>query len=319
MLIKDIITLRQYLKVSFTYDAAGLPDFTRAEQRYLLPVLTASVLAGLQKMADNAGDKPEWNSLLDITRRALAPLAFLDELALKHIRLTDNGLKKTSSEHTESVFKWEYNEVKEQMQREIAICMDELWQHLFENASTYSWTDPTPYKSIFKTAKEFNDYYTLHQPYRVFPLLNSTIKLVERDFVIPAIGKIFFEELKANTTPDDDTKMVLELLKDAVASLSIHKAVEKLPVRITNYGFTVVQSASDTETATQNNAPSNQLSLLYESTKKDGLNALNQAKSYLNQKASASKFTTFFNSDYYTNPATETVSANSLRKGVFGL
>jgi hypothetical protein len=62
------------------------------------------------------------------------------------------------------------------------------------------------------------------------------------------------------------------------------------------------------------------MGLQHASVKRDGESYLNKLVAYLNEKASEDLFETYYNSEYYKAPSTETkVNPNINRKGIFGL
>jgi hypothetical protein len=251
----------------------------------------------------------------------VAPLSILLGISTRHIKIGDSGLKKTSAEGTENVFGWEYREVKEELRDKSAKAIDKLWQHLHDNASEYEWTDPSPVKTIFKTGSEFSEYFMLHQPYRVFPLLKPIIKKVEELFVWDAIGKEFFIELKAaDPSSDEDISYAIELLKSAIAHFTIHKAVSELSVKKTENGLTVLLGdATDQPYKGERIAPDNLLTFTRDEALRDGNKYMKKLRKYLRENASETVFQTYYESDFYSKKPTEKADRNANRKGIVRL
>jgi hypothetical protein len=333
-LIKTIAELQKFIKVSFTYsEIKALPNIQLAEDRQIKPIIGANVYATLQDQVD--GNEILWTDLYNCICRVSAPLSVLSDLALRHIKLSDSGLKKTSSETQENVFKWEYMEVKDQLLEAAAIALDELWQHLYANGDEYDWEDPTDYQLAITTAKEFSQCYALHQPYRVFPLLQPIIKTVEKLFIVGGIGKTFLQELKEIDSADlviaeEDTDAqeaikktkaeVLDLLKLAIAHFTIHKAYSKLPVKITDKGLTVIYEAdSDKPESGEKTAGAAEQDKIARDAMNDGRMYMGQLKKLLNDNASADLFKTYYESDLYIAPGTVKANVNDSMTGIVGL
>jgi hypothetical protein len=319
-LISNITVFKKYLRVVFTSTTDnGLPNMVRADRKYLVPVLGQSVYDAL--MAKVTANNNDWATLLDICRSYVAPMAMLLELPSKQVQITDSGLKKTTSTDLENAFRWEYLELKNALELQAAEALDELWQHLFESGSTYSWTATNIQGTIIKTATEFKKYYLpLQQSYRCFASLQPVMITIQDQLIHDAITKEFFVYLRDHATPSDAEKIAIELLKKAAAHLTIMAATEQLSVKISGNGFTVLlNDASDAPYKGDGAAPSDNLSLLRSSCEKIGQGYIQQLKKYLNETATASVMPIYFNSSKYKAPGTTTVSPNKNRVGVFGL
>jgi hypothetical protein len=59
--------------------------------------------------------------------------------------------------------------------------------------------------------------------------------------------------------------------------------------------------------------------MLIKSCEKDGNNYLIKAKQYLDEKATGIVFPTYFNSPYYSNPATSAADDGNSRRKIFTL
>lgn len=318
-LISSITTFKKYLKITFTSTTeSGLPNMVRADRKYLVPVLGQSVYDAL--MVKVTANNTDWATLLDICRSYVAPISMLGELAYKQVNITDGGLKKTTAEGTENAFRWEYNEIKNALEMQAAEALDELWQHLHESGSTYSWTASNIASTIIKTATEFKKYYQpLQHSYRCFVSLQPVMVTVQDQIINDVITKDFFVYLRDKEDPTNEEKTAIDLLKKAAVYLTIMQATGQLSVRISANGFTVMMGDASDEPYKGQNAAADQLSLLRSSTEKTGTSYLQQLKKYLNETATASIMPIYFNSNKYKAPGTIIISPNQKRNGVFGL
>jgi hypothetical protein len=319
-LINSITTFKKYLRVVFTSTTEnGLPNMVRADRKYLVPILGQSVYDAL--MAKVTANSSDWATLLDICRSYVAPMAMLLDLPSKQVQITDSGLKKTTSTDLENAFRWEYMELKNALEVQAAEALDELWQHLFESGSTYSWTATNIHGTIIKTATEFKKYYLpLQHSYRCFAALQPVMVTVQDQLIHDAITKGFFEYLRDKEAPTDQEKVAIELLKKAAAYLTIMQATEQLSVKISSNGFTVLlNDASDAPYKGDVAAPGENLSLLRSACEKTGQGYVQQLKKYLNETATAEVMPIYFNSSKYKAPGTITKSSNEKRKGLFAL
>jgi hypothetical protein len=319
-IISTITTFKKYLRVAFTSTTEnGLPNMLRADRKYLVPVLGQTVYDALLSRAVN--NQPDWNTLLDICRSYVAPMAMLLDLPSKQVQITDSGIKKTSSTDMENAFRWEYLELKNALEQQAAEALDELWQHLFENANFYSWVNTSSHPTIIKTATEFKKYYLpLQHSYRCFAALQPVMVTIQDQLIHDAISKEFFEYLRTNTGPTEAEKIAVDLLKKAAVYLTIMASTEQLSVKVSVNGFTVLlQDATDAPYKGESAAPGDSLSLLRSSCEKIGQGYIHKLKKYLNETATATVMPLYFNSSNYVAPGTLKESANKNRNGLFGL
>jgi hypothetical protein len=318
-LIIDISTARQYVKLDFTNSESSLAFMNNADDRFLVPVL-GQELYDLVVSESNVTDSA-YATLIELCRKAVAPLAYWLELPNIQVRITDKGIGTTASQNMESAHRWEFESLRDQLADKGCWAMEQLLQHLYDNATTYNWTSPDEYKLIFLTGKEFYKYYPVFQPNRTFEALRPLVRQVEDNCIRNLIGDDFFEELRDKAAPTDEEKKAIAYIKKSVANFTIKSAIETLPVKLSVYGFTVVLSSnSDMPNQGDQHAPSDQLSLLYKSVDRDGGMYLLGLKNYLDNNASESVFATYFAGDYYEAPASrDTTDRNAARVGIVGL
>lgn len=317
-LINNITTFKKYVRIVFTSTSDnGLPNMAKADRKFLIPVLGQSVYDALNSQVTTT---VTWTTLLDICRSYVAPMAMLSELATRNIQITDSGIKKTTSQDMDNVFRWEYLELKSNLEQSAAEALDELWQHLLDTGSTYTWTNPNTRNKLFKTAKEFKTYYAnLQQPYRVFESLQPIMVTVEDQYLKQAMGSVSYDALIDAATPSDLEKEALVLIKKAAAHYIVMQACLQLPAKLTPQGFTIQLSSSDSANQSEQAAPDNTLSVLRSTCENTGNAYIRQLKTFLNANASGSDFAEYYASDLYIAPGTTKESPNKNRTGVFGL
>lgn len=320
-LITDVDTVRANgVRIMFFNDDAQIADMPAAEERFLLPILGQEVYDALLAMADaGTGDLAP---LLKKARRALAPLAYWLDLPNIQSAITDRSAGTFSSDNLQPLHRWEYEQLRTNLEDKGCYALDKMIEDLYAHKSDYSWTPPIKYKGLFTTGNQFSEYYTLYQPWRTFENLRSFTKHVEETFVRPLIGDEFFEELRDATSPTDEEKRALLLMRYAVANYSIKSAAAKLPVRISAEGFTTALAfATDAVNPEQQQSPTKELDILRSAAENDGDAYLTMLKNYLDTNASATVFATYYASTYYTAPVADAdyVDPNENRNGVYGL
>lgn len=318
-LIKSIAIFRRYIKVAFTFsENAALPNLDLVELRHIVPIIGNEAYVELnQQISTATGNDPNaitWSELCNLINRVTAPLSMLQDFALRHLSFTDHGIKKLGGEETSTPFRWEYNEVREQLLSEVAYALNDLWKHLYEKGDDYQWEDPNEIKLLIKTASQWvdNRLHPLHQAFRIFPMLQPVMAEVESDFINKAIGEEFFEELKGKSAPTDAEKKVIQLIRRAIAKFTVYKATLLLPVKITDRGLTVPYLDTDTDSLSKGDrhAPDQTLSTVANAALADARTYIRELKQYLNETASDTVFPTYKSSTYYVAPDTERSDPN---------
>ena len=319
-IIKNIETAKRYVKLSFSSSSPMLPDFDMAEELILKPLLGDDLFDAIQ--ADAVATEPGQPVLLDKCRKAIAPYAYALSLPSIQVQLSDAGLHSVQDETRRSAFRWEHEKIQEQLYTQAAFHLDALIQYLFKEAEALAWSAPSHISTIFKTGAEFSQYFPLFQPFRVFEQLRPLAVAELREQVYTAIGEAFATDLLSKANPSDDEKAAINLIKFCLAYSTIRRSVESLNVAITAQGFSVLLGTainSDAATNGRQQADANSLSTLRNSVQQTADQFKQDLLQLLNSKASAEKFTIFFNSTFYKKPGASIPDANASRKGVFGL
>lgn len=325
-------SIKDFVRISFINQATTFPDFVVAEERYLVPLIGDQMYDFVKELAasdtvEEPTDEQKRNlELLKRCQAVVAPLAYLIELPTMQTQLTDAGLRTISTDTMQSAHRWEYNQMREYLADKGAMAIDALLRFLFkEKASYQDWTESPEYADaaalIFTTGEDFNKYFSVYQPHRIFWELRPLIREVEDFYINSVLGETFYKELKQKAGPTAEEKAALELVKKAVAQTTIVKTVEKRSVKITERGFTVLLAAGDSDSANSGDQPASNagLTLLYDSCSRDSDAYLLQLQEYMNKTASETVFTDFFNSPYYKAPVTEAPESRNACRKIFGM
>ncbi len=297
------------LRITNIDRSAWLPDMDFAQQQYLQPHLGKDLLDALA--ADTL--TPEYTALLALVRKPLAAFAYWNDLPHLHSRITDAGVRRTTSDNTPAAYRWEYEEARGYLEEQAYAWLEAVLTFLDENRDDYAeWdTDTTvqAYRNrlLMKSGKDLSEYYRLHQPYRSFYYLAPVVLDVERMYLEPMIGKAFLQTFrdKEVTTPFTDEELqAFSLMKSAVAQLTIYEASKKLPCTVTASGFMVRNTPASTETGAGRDGmvPADQATLqrAADAAMVQGKKYLAALRKYLNTTASPTVMEDYYNSEYYS-------------------
>jgi hypothetical protein len=143
------------------------------------------------------------------------------------------------------------------------------------------------------------------------------MKDVDALHITPMLGKEFYASLKALTDPSEEETELISRLKYAITNLAIGQACDKLPVQISEDGFTVLSGFGDGLNNDKTNAAGAAMSALRSKAISDGLKYLASARKYLNANASAEIFSEYFGSDFYRDPAAQTNPRGNDKRNIF--
>lgn len=308
------------VKVRYINNDSSIADMELAAQMYLVPILGDDLYAALEAEYAAPTSETIMNGLLWFAQRALVPLAYWLDLPNIQTQISESGVVTTLSDKQEAAHRWEFEQARESLSVKGCFCLESMLKYLYGNATALTWAPTSAWQCIFKTGVEFAQYFPVYQPFRSFESLRPVAKQCEDQYIRNSIGSDYFDTLRDKTTPTTEEAKVIDLIKKAVANLTIKTAIETISVKASTHGFTVMlQNNSELTTQGQSNAPDNQLSLMLTSTERTGLNYVRELKKYMNSVAGDSVLADYFLSDYYTSPETSASAEkpNASRKGIF--
>lgn len=331
-LIKTIDEIKAVLPkfLSNTTAPSALPNFDQAEYKYLVPIVGVDLYNDIQAKYNAVPQTltDDDKVLLKKMQLVEASNAFLDELGLGQLVLTENGFKKLAKEQT---YRWEYEKLEDSLKTIAADGTEVLFNYLLEKKPVL-WTSSDAYKQfnklLIKTGTEFSSYYTLNQPNRTFFFIRSKILDAQKLYLTPAIGKDLLKYLIELTAPSDNlNENSIAPLKSALAFFAIKQSCGHYSVRFSDAGFTVLQAGSNDSAgdAGRTNAPGADIQAKIDACEKDGNTYLSEAKDelvkYYQSVDAEADFKTAFEKGPLLNYVTrsERTSGNEKRKGVFRL
>lgn len=326
-LFKTIESVKKYIPVANANGPNGLPKSMRiAETEYLLPLLGKELLQALQVQVDTPNEEAAdlTKELLEKVLMALAYLMYYKELPFLHTIISDAGIRTITTDKIAGAYRYQYNDLLQACENEGLAGLERVFDFLFENSDNElfaSWQDSEAYKrmsgNLINTGKEFTMLYNLQYPHRTFYALQPVMNEVEDMFIIPAVGREFFESLAILNNPTDKEQYVLKCLRSSIANFTIHKAATKLSIKVRTEGVTVMLGSADAVPQNEATASIAQLQVLKEDTAHDGNSYLTKAVAFLLSNASPDIFPLFYNSDLYKDPAVKKRDVNDTMNGIY--
>lgn len=261
-LIKTIAEIKAVLPklVSSISNTALLPNFDRAEYKYIVPVIGPTLYAALVTAYNADTLSADQKILVKHLQLVIAAYGYRDELGLYVLTLGDTGAKKISQGGTEPVRGWEVQRLENSLIDSAMDGTEVLLNYLFDNAATYpTWTASEQYSKIksflIKTATDFNDQYTLFRPQRSYFVMRAVMYDVQRLFIEEETGKELLEYLRDTSPLTDLEKECAGYLKKAIAFFTVMKSAKQFSVSFTDGGFTILGEKNSNSLENLSNQP----------------------------------------------------------------
>lgn len=308
-IITTVAEVRAHIKLRADFDVNALPSFDEATATYLLPIIGDSLYSELETAHAGAPTEKQ-TALIKKCRAVIIPFAFCDELILRHLNIGESGINAEVSETVRTAHRWEFIKFEEQMRKKGYAAQEMLIVHLKNNLADFpSWSD-SPYNApsqfnIIRDGAELRDVSGLQQPHRAFMMLRGIFNTVAETYLKPNISAAYYDALtariKAGNTNDND-KYILPYLRMACASKALSKASVDMSIDFSDSGFTVLYKSVERTDSERTAANENLLRQFRQQQDETARNLLEQAVKYMNENASATVFSEYYESGAYTAP-----------------
>lgn len=255
----DLSVFRGHIPVKGDFDMSLLLSFVQdAEQAHLIPYLGEAMYTELDSQYSSSSLTTDNQNLLNYAQRALAPLAAVYYMDMGNAEMSNQGIRITHDDHSKSAFAWQVHQMKESAFRIGMSRIDEMLAFLEKNASKYpTWTASPEYtarkENFINSAREFTLVFSqLRYSRSLFLLIKPLMERVEAEKIKPITGEALYDEIKAQIlagTLTTENKTILTDIRNAVAYLTIHRALAELPVRLSTDGLSLIFPNSNINTA----------------------------------------------------------------------
>jgi hypothetical protein len=286
--------IKQYISVnaSIAYKSIS-PYIESAERDFIKPLLGSDQYQELLSYYD---DPSSWDPgegsasagnlalLLKMVQRPLINIAYWRGFPMLSVNLGDSGAFRTEREGQKPLFQYQEENLKNSFKQDGFNSLDNLLEFLEEKINDFPKFKDSDNYTVFKskfirTAPEFNLIYNIGSSRLVFLRLQPFIDQVNDFEIIPALGRSFFDEIKAIMVSGADLldlqKQLIDLIKKVQAFMSVSRGITELGINITDKGlfFDTTQSTG-TNIRNQSVIPDNHLDMLRR-------NADNTGKAYM--------------------------------------
>jgi hypothetical protein len=329
-LITDISQVRSASTINISNVLTNYePYIDEAEQRFIKPYIGEAFYDLLEEVVNGSGsgDNSQYDIILMRIRIPLALYALwigTDELALS---VGAQGIQTIQTDSHRPAMQYQIMNLKESWIARANLNMDLLLKYLEDHRSDFPEYIPVDNDLFIHNAKEFQKVIDIRESRRVFISLKPVIASIEKKYIRPTLGSDYFDELKGilngsgSSDISNDDQTILDLIRPALAHLTLERALQEISIDVLDWG--VFETASNTFDKVQGKANANRerIGVMVDACQRDGEAELKELQEYLDTNASASKYTTYYNSDRRITPGTAPEDrvkfVNDKDKGIF--
>lgn len=190
------------------------------------------------------------DALLEKVRDVLAPLIFYYYIPFAQGKVGTAGILIVQNEGETQAPGWMIREMRSEAYEKAMKAAERLLKWLEKNKADYdSWVDSdayTVFKELFiNTVDEFHDEVNIDKSRRTFLALKQKIKLCEKEYIKPILGTTLFDAIKEDINSGEisaEFEPLLDLIRTALANLSIASAINSLNLKIDKNGITLYEA-----------------------------------------------------------------------------
>ena len=290
------------------------PYIEEAQETFIRPVLGDPLYLQLRETADRVIQQPSQPSLepplvelLEMVRKPLALYALwlgADEFG---VSVSSQGIQVIETQTHKTAPQYRVQNLKENWIRRANTSLDLVLEFLDEHRQDYPSYICQDADLLIRSTPEFNSEVDIRESRRVFVSLKPVIRSVERKYIRPALSAELFDELKSalksNAVLTNDQKALMELIRPALAHLTMARALMEISIDILDWG--IFDTAGNTFTNVSSKQASNheRIALMAEANQRDGEAELKALQQFLDETASGTVYPLYFHSSRYAGKA----------------
>ena len=286
------------------------PYIEEAQETFIKPVLGNGLYEQLQDamaldpVPPDDGTTPEKLSLLlEMIRKPLALYALwlgADEFG---VSVSSQGIQVIETQTHKTAPQYRVQNLKENWIRRANTSLDLVLKFLDEHLEDYPAYICQDADLFLRSTTEFNSEVDIRESRRVFVALKPVIRSVERKYIRPTLSAELFDELKSalksNPELTSDQKALMELIRPALAHLTMARALVEISIDVLDWG--IFDTAGNTFSNVSSKQASNRerIALMAEANQRDGEAELKALQQFLDETASETVYPLYFNSARY--------------------
>lgn len=317
MFFKSIEEFKLFVSVSgsLKFDSIA-PSIKQVTRKRLLPVLGKNLLDEILGFYTNGDKDDDTNKekveLLELIQEAVANFAIELFIPQANAHVSDHGISVQENEHSKPAEWWRIKDLVRKHAQAGEEALEEAVLFLEKSGNFNSWNSSDQKKELEKlllrSLDSFKDHYALLAGgYLTYLVLKPHIQNAQGLYLEPTLGKDVLQSFLDYTGTDDKILEAIGIAQKACAFISLGLASKSNLFEVTPLGFRKrLTTTSNTFIDKTTEASQNELFHFKEEAFKLGNAYLQKLTDYLNENASSTLFTEWFDSDLYQDPANTT-------------
>jgi len=290
------------------------PYIEEAQETFIRPVLGDPLYRQLQETADPTTREPEKQpldprlvDLLDLVRKPLALYALwlgADEFG---VSVSSQGIQVIETQTHKTAPQYRVQNLKENWIRRANTSLDLVLKFLDEHREDYLSYICQDAELFIRNTLEFNSEVDIRESRRVFVALKPVIRSVEKKYIRPTLSAELFDELKSalksNPELTHDQKALMELIRPALAHLTMARALMEISIDVLDWGIFDTAGNTFANVASKQASNREKIAVMAEANQRDGEAELKALQQFLDETASETVYPLYFNSSRYAGKA----------------
>jgi len=290
------------------------PYIGEAQETFIKPVLGDSLYLQLQETAHPIFLGPEQKpmdtrlvDLLEMIRKPLALYALWLGAGEFGVSVSSQGIQVIETPTHKTAPQYRVQNLKENWIRRANTALDLVLKFLDEHREDYPAYICQDADLFIRNTLEFNTEVDIRESRRVFVALKPVIRSVERKYIRPTLSAELFDELKqvlqSNAEMSKEQKALLDLIRPALAHLTISRALMEISIDVLDWG--IFDTAGNTFANVSSKQASNKdrISIMADVNQRDGEAELKALQQLLDETASETVYPLYFHSSRYAGKA----------------
>lgn len=295
-----------------------LPTLRQVERKYLQSEMDETTWETVLNEIDAANfTNKAWEELAKRLQQAAAYLTALYHMDKANVVFSAGGLLVAKTENMVPASEFRTLQLKKALFRDVQDALDQVIDHLEANTAIFTdWASSDKRASlnglIIRTAQEFDQSYSISESRYIFRKLLPSQRTVIQTQVKAHIGKDFLEAFITDMTDglSEENKAILAQLQRAIAYLTMGHAIPRIQQQFGPEGIALFDSEFQVMAARRQDGDINRIHFLMDDAISKGEAELMDLKYFLDQNASESAYTDYYNSSAYADPSQDHTDLN---------
>lgn len=317
-LITTIPQLQEYVRVNNGLQMQTVtPALNEVELQTLSYYLGTDLLNIIIAEHEAQVFTPRIEAIYPYVLQALANIAVYKAVNEIEVQVSDQGINRMESTSEKTAYGGQIVRYKETIGNRGYASIDEFLLIISTNSAQYPEWNSSQYYAVkqgllFSSASDFSRYENIKDSALTFQALATFIKdsLESIDAALPAE---MYDNIMSASPSAENLVIIDKYIKPALAKMAMTQALILLPVSVDHQGVLVNQLELQGDARTKRMAPNAFIERKMDTLMKSAKAHMAKMAEFLNENASASAYTVWFNdSDFYEETLASKIANNSL-------